>query len=200
MSRRLIALDNGHGLNTAGKRTPKWTDGTVSLYTKKDFMHEWEFNRGVVKRLKILLEANGFDVLEVSPTEEDTHLMTRCKRANDAKADIFVSVHANALGNVWNERVKGIETLTSGRGEGLRLGKILQKHMIWASNLTDRGMKDGSWLAVVRFTKMPAALVECGFMDNPAEAKMLNMLEYRQQMAEALACGICEYFNVKFFK
>ena len=198
MSRRLIALDNGHGLNTAGKRTPKWTDGTQSLYTKKDYMHEWEFNRGVVKRLKVLLEANGFDVLEVSPGEEDTNLMTRCKRANDAKADIYVSVHANALGNVWNERVKGIETLTFGSGESLRLGKILQKHMIWATNLTDRGMKDGKWLAVVRFTKMPAALVEGGFMDNPDEAKLLNSLQYREEIAKALACGICEYFNVQY--
>lgn len=195
---KLIALDNGHGLNTPGKRTPKWTDGTVSLYTKKDFMHEWEFNRGVVKRLKNELERNGFRVLEVSPTETDTPLMRRCKLANEAKADIFVSVHANALANVWNERVNGIETLTIGRGEGLRLGQILQKHMVWASGLRDRGMKDGKRLAVVKYTHMPSALVECGFMDNPTEAKMLNMVEYRQQMAIALAKGICEYFGIEY--
>ena len=195
---KLIALDNGHGMRTPGKRTPKWTDGTKSLYTKRDYMHEWEFNRGVVKRLKVELERNGFRVIEVSPTEIDTSLMRRCRIANEAKADIFVSVHANALGNEWNERVCGIETLTSGKGEGLRLGKILQKHMVWASGLKDRGMKDGSWLGVVKNTKMPAALVECGFMDNPAEAKMLNMAEYRQQMAVALCKGICEYYNVVY--
>ena len=198
MSRKLIALDNGHGIKTPGKRTPKWTDGTVSLYTKKDFMHEWEFNRGVVKRLKPLLEANGFDVLEVSPTDVDTGLMKRVKLANNAKADIFVSVHANALGNTWNERVNGIETLTMGSGSGLKLGKILQKHLVWATGLRDRGMKDGSWLAVVKYTKMPAALVECGFMDNPAEAKMLNMAEYRMICARALAQGICEYYGVTY--
>ncbi len=198
MSKKLIALDNGHGIKTPGKRTPKWTDGTVSLYTKKDFMHEWEFNRGVVKRLKPLLEANGFDVLEVSATDVDTGLMKRVKLANDARADIFVSVHANALGNVWNERVNGIETLTMGTGPGLKLGQILQKHLVWATGLRDRGMKDGSWLAVVKYTKMPAALVECGFMDNPAEAKMLNMAEYRMICARALAQGICEYYGVTY--
>jgi N-acetylmuramoyl-L-alanine amidase len=198
MSRKLIALDNGHGIKTPGKRTPKWTDGTVSIYTKKDFMHEWEFNRGVVKRLKPLLEANGFAVLEVSPTDVDTGLMKRVKLANDAKADIFVSVHANALGNVWNERVEGIETLTMGTGSGLKLGQILQKHLVWATGLRDRGMKDGTKLAVVRYTKMPSALVECGFMDNPAEAKMLNMAEYRMICARALAQGICEYYGVTF--
>jgi N-acetylmuramoyl-L-alanine amidase len=195
---KLIALDNGHGIRTPGKRTPKWTDGTKSIYTKNDFMHEWEFNRGVVKRLKVELERNGFKVLEVSPTDIDTSIIRRTRAANLAKADIYVSVHANALGNVWNEKVNGIETLTSGKGESLALGKILQKHMVWASGLRDRGLKDGSWLGVVKGTHMPAVLVECGFMDNPAEAKMLNMAEYRQQMAVALCKGICEYYNVVY--
>ena len=195
---KLIALDNGHGIKTPGKRTPKWTDGTVSIYTKRDYMHEWEFNRGVVKRLKPLLERNGFKVLEVSPTEVDTSIVRRCRLANAHHADIFVSVHANALSSVWNEKVGGIETLTSGKGESLALGKILQKHMVWASGLKDRGLKDGSWLGVVKGTHMPAVLVECGFMDNPAEAKMLNMAEYRQQMAVALCKGICEYYNVVY--
>ena len=74
---KLIALDNGHGIKTPGKRTPKWTDGTKSLYTKRDYMHEWEFNRGVVKRLKVELERNGFRVLEVSPTETEVGMPER---------------------------------------------------------------------------------------------------------------------------
>jgi N-acetylmuramoyl-L-alanine amidase len=195
---KLIALDNGHGLNTPGKRTPFWTDGTLSTYTKKPFMHEWEFNRGVVKRLEIELERNGFRVLEVSPTEEDTSIRTRCRAANNANADLFVSVHANALSNTWNERVKGIETLTSGKGESLRLGTILQKHMVADTGLVNRGLKDGAWLGVVRLTKMPAVLVEGGFMDNPSESKLLNSNEYRDVFAKALAKGICEYYGVVY--
>ena len=195
---KLIALDNGHGLNTPGKRTPRWTDGTTSIYTKKGYMHEWEFNRGVVKRLKVELERNGFRVLEVSPTEDDTPIRTRCKVANDAKADIFVSVHANALSHLWNERVKGIETLTSQKGESLRLGTILQKHMVADTGLVNRGLKDGKWLGVVKSTRMPAVLVEGGFMDNPSESKLLNSNEYRDVMAKALAKGICEYYGVVY--
>jgi N-acetylmuramoyl-L-alanine amidase len=195
MSKKLIALDNGHGLETAGKRTPIWTDGTTSIYTKKSFMHEWEFNRGVVKRLKVELERNGFDVIEVSPTEDDTSITKRCREANNAKANIFVSVHANALGNTWNERVKGIETLTSGKGESLRLGVLLQKHMANDTGLVNRGIKDGSWLGIVKGAKMPTVLVEGGFMDNPAEARMLNSNEYRDVIAKALCKGICEYFG-----
>jgi N-acetylmuramoyl-L-alanine amidase len=195
---KLIALDNGHGLQTAGKRTPRWTDGTRCLLTKKDYMNEWTFNRGVVKRLKVELERNGFDVIEVSPTESDTSIRQRCKVANDAKANIFISVHANALSNVWNERVKGIETLTSGKGESLKLGAIVQKHMVADSGLVNRGLKDGSWLGVVKGTRMPSILVECGFMDNPSESKLLNSNEYRDVMAEAIAKGICEYYGVPY--
>ena len=195
---KLIALDNGHGLKTAGKRTPFWKDGTTSTYTKKPFMHEWEFNRGVVKRLKIELERNGFEVLEVSPTEDDTSINARCRAANSANADLFVSVHANALSSTCNERVQGIETLTSVKGECLRLGAILQKHMVADSGLVNRGLKDGKWLGVVKGTKMPAVLVECGFMDNPSESKLLNSNEYRDVMAKALAKGICEYYGVTY--
>jgi N-acetylmuramoyl-L-alanine amidase len=195
---KLIALDNGHGLNTAGKRTPRWTDETTSTYTKKNFMHEWEFNRGVVKRLKVELERNGFEVLEVSPTEDDTSINARCREANSANADLFVSVHANALGNTWNERVKGIETLTSGKGESLRLGTILQKHMVADTGLVNRGLKDGKWLGVVRLTKMPSVLVEGGFMDNPSESKLLNSNEYRDVFAKALCKGVCEYYGVVY--
>lgn len=197
---KLIALDNGHGLRTPGKRTPIWTDGTLSLYTKKPFMHEWEFNRGVAKRLKKELEKNGFRVIEVSPTEDDISLTQRCKKANLANADIFVSVHANALGNTWNNQVKGIETLTSGKGESLKLGSIIQKHMVNDTGLVNRGLKDGSWLGVVKGTKMPAILLECGFMDNPAEARLLNSAEYRDIIASAIAKGICEYYAIKYKK
>jgi N-acetylmuramoyl-L-alanine amidase len=195
---KIIALDNGHGLNTPGKRTPIWTDGTVSLYTKKNFMHEWEFNRGVVKRLKTRLENNGFKVIEVSPVEEDTSITKRTRIANAAGADLFVSVHANAAAGTWNERVNGIETLTRQSGEGLKAGRLIQKYMVKESGLRDRGMKDGGWLGVVRLTKMPCVLVECGFMDNPAEAKLLNSLDYRDKMAVAIAKGICEHYGITY--
>lgn len=158
-------------------------------------MREWEFNRGVVKRLKAELERNGFRVLEVSPTEHDTHLMKRIRLANAAGVDLYLSVHANALGQRWNERVGGIETLTAGKGEGLKIGAALQRQMVLASGLRDRGLKDGAWLGVVKYTKMPAVLVECGFMDNPVEARLLNSADYRQLMATALCKGLCEYYG-----
>lgn len=195
---KLIALDNGHGLNTGGKRTPFFTDGTVSSYTGENFMHEWEFNRAVVVLLKLELERCGFSTLEISPTEEDTDLNARSNIANKAGADFFLSVHANAAGGTWGTGGNGIETLTYNKGEGLRIGKILQSKLVEATGLRNRGMVDGSWLAVVKYTKMSTALVECGFMDNMTEAKLLLSEDYRKTCAVALAQGICEAFNVSY--
>lgn len=198
MAKILIALDNGHGLNTPGKRTPIFSDGTKSSYTGKNFMHEWEFNRRVVQLLKLELERFGFAVIEVSPTEADTPIEKRCQVANNAGAQLYVSIHANALKDgIWGNP-EGIETLTYGSGESLRIGKIIQKQLISATGLRDRGMKDGSWLGVVKGTKMPAILTENGFMDNIREAKLLLSEDYRKKVAVAHAKGICEVFGVKY--
>lgn len=197
MSKIIIALDNSHGLNTLGKRTPIFTDGIKSSYTGLNFMHEWEFSRRVVQLLKIELERCGLIVIEVSPTENDTSIEKRCQIANNAGANLYVSVHANADKGIWGN-ANGIETLTYGSGESLRIGQIIQRHLITDTGLRDRGMKDGSWLGVVQGTNMPAVLTENGFMDNLIEAKLLLSEQYRQKVAVAHAKGICEAFGVKY--
>lgn len=202
---KLIALDNGHGLNTPGKRTPTMP-GYKSPVTGESFMHEWEFNRRVVELLKVELIRCGFRVVEVSPTSADTPLADRTAAAKNAHADAFISIHANALdgdydGNgVDGKDPRGIETLTWGSGESLRLGTLLQKSLVKATGLSDRGMKDGSWLGVLKGVNgaMPGALVEGGFMDNIVEAKLLVTEEYRKKCAAALAKGVCEYFGSEY--
>ena len=93
----LIALDDGHGMNTPGKRTPPLTkdlyiDGKL-VRKKGEVIKENEFNRAVVKYLAEALKRCGFDVLLVAPTDEDTPLSTRVSRANNANADAYVSKH-----------------------------------------------------------------------------------------------------------
>ena len=88
-----VAVDNGHGLNTPGKRTPAMPDGRV--------IREWEFNYPTAKKLGEVLKRCGLDVVFVSDTEKDTELSVRVQRANNAKADVFVSIHYNAYKGVW---------------------------------------------------------------------------------------------------
>ena len=88
-------LDNGHGIDTAGKRSPVWDDGTQ--------LFEWEFNRDIVKRVSSMLEAEGIQYRILVPETKDVSLSARCKRANAIYSEtsgkcFLISVHANAGG------------------------------------------------------------------------------------------------------
>lgn len=195
---RLIAIDDGHGMLTAGKRTPIFPDGTRSPETGKNFMHENEFNRAVKRYLKVELERCGFRTILVAPTDADTPLSTRVAVANNAKADLYISIHANANTSQWGSW-GGTETYTYGlSGESYRIGRIIHKHLMKGTPLRDRGVKDGSWLYVIKNTRMPAVLVECAFMDNLAEAKLLLSDAFRRECAREIAMGICEAYGVAY--
>lgn len=187
----LVATDNGHGQETSGKRTPPFPDGSV--------MKENTFNRAVVGYLIAELERNGFDTVNVAPEMTDTALSVRTTRANNAGADIYISVHANAFGNGWND-ANGIETLvySVGDNEQTQLAKLVQAKLIAETGLKDRGVKERTDLAVLRDTKMPAILCECGFMTNRKEAELLRSDDYRRKVAKAICQGVCAYYGKKY--
>jgi N-acetylmuramoyl-L-alanine amidase len=189
----LIALDDGHGMHTSGKRTPTLPAGVVS--ETGNFMHENEFNRAVVKYLVQELKRCGFRTLEVAPGDDDVPLSTRVNKANAAGAHFYLSVHANAIKGAFGEW-GGIETFTHySYANSTAAGKILHKHLLGGTKLRDRGLKNGDWLYVVRKTNMAAVLVECGFMDNLYEAKLLLSDAYRRECARELAQGLCEIYG-----
>ena len=93
MSKPIIILDNGHGMETPGKRSPIWDDGKQ--------LFEYEFNRDVVRRISAALNERKIENVILVPEWNDIPLADRAKRANDiAKGNkggaILISVHANA--------------------------------------------------------------------------------------------------------
>jgi len=185
-----VAIDDGHGMNTAGKRTPTFPDGSI--------MKENEFNRRVAHLLAVHLVRCGIDVLMVAPGDVDTPLSKRTEAANKAKVDLYISIHANAMTGSWGA-ARGIETYhyTQASPDSKRAARIIHKHLIAGTRLSDRGVKSADFY-VLRETAMPAVLVECGFMDNLKEAKLLLTEAYRAECAEELARGVCEYLGVTF--
>ncbi len=187
----LIAIDDGHGMETSGKRTPIFPDGT--------FMHENEFNNAVAQLIKINLERCGFKIIMVAPKDNDTPLSERTNAANNAKADFYISVHANAATGSWSD-ASGIETYhypTS--ADGQTAAKIIHKHLIQGTPLKDRGVKSAKFY-VLKYTHMPSVLVECGFMDNLKEATLLLTGTYRRECADEISKAICEYFKVTWIE
>lgn len=210
----LIALDDGHGMNTPGKRTPPLTkdlyiDGKL-VRKKGEVIKENEFNRAVVKYLAEALKRCGFDVLLVAPTDEDTPLSTRVSRANNANADAYVSKHYNALGSRWQTKAKGLVTIIHYNHQSKT--KVLANNVheeLWKlhsnHNCTNYGVRtdtdiSGYSLYVLRNTKMPAILTELGFMDNMTEAVDMLDTNFQQADAEATCKGICKAFGVTYVK
>lgn len=189
----LIAIDDGHGTDTAGKRTPAFPD--------KSIMKENEFNAATAAYLQEALERNGFQTLMVAPEDTDTPLRTRVQRANKAQADAYISIHANAYGSSWND-ANGIETLVyekvMGDSETYRFAKSLHDGLLGATGLRNRGIKARGDLYVLEATKMHAALLECGFMTNREEAGLLLRDDYRRRCAEGICRGVCAFYEREY--
>lgn len=91
----LIILDNGHGTDTPGKRSPKWSDGSQ--------LFECGFNRDIVRRIAEKLERAGIQYKILVPEDWDVSLPERCRRANAISKEVsgdcmLLSIHANAGG------------------------------------------------------------------------------------------------------
>ncbi|UTI42090.1 N-acetylmuramoyl-L-alanine amidase [Niallia sp. RD1] len=184
-----IMLDAGHGYNTAGKRT---VDGT---------MREWEFNSKVAHYVNEALK--GYENVSTKYAHDttgktDVSLTTRTNNANSWKADVYVSIHANANGNGKWDSASGIETYvyTSKPKEALALANKVQDELVKVTSRKNRGVKTADF-HVLRETHMTAILCECGFMTNKEEAALLKSDSYRKKVANAIVSGLAKQYGLK---
>jgi N-acetylmuramoyl-L-alanine amidase len=179
-----IVIDAGHGPNTPGKRSP-------------DGMREYSFNSVVAKYMRAELEKyEGVEVLFTHEDGRDVPLSKRTNKANAWGADVLVSIHANAnagrMGD-WG----GIDTFVYGtEGHSYKIAQIAQKNLIDATELRDRGVKVANF-HMLRETKMPAILIEHGFMDSTTDLPFLKSDSYRKLCGETDAKSIAEYYELK---
>ena len=185
----LVCIDAGHAKNTAGKRS---FDG---------LLREYEFNRSVAKLLKKYLEQHGVDVIYSCDleTDVDISLYERCKTANNANVDLFVSIHANAYGTDWNSATGWEVYYCNGSMKGQKLAEFIQKESIPFLGLKDRGIKTNS-LYVTKNTNMPAVLIEHGFFTNKEECEKLKSPVFREKCAIADAKGILKYLGIPWLE
>ena len=183
-----IMLDAGHGKNTPGKRTPD------------DSMREFFFNSTVAEMAKeLFLEYEGVQIeFAHDPTGNiDIPLYTRVKKANSWPADIYISIHANASGDSWSNAV-GIETFhyLKSSESSKKLAHAVQIKLIEKTGRRNRGVKQADF-QVIRETKMPAILLEGGFMSNKEEAELLKSNSYRKLCAEAIVEAVVDLYKLK---
>jgi N-acetylmuramoyl-L-alanine amidase len=187
---KLIALDDGHGITTSGKRTPSMPDGTI--------IHENQFNAPTMGFCAVALQRCGARTMFTAPEDNDIPLSTRVRRANDAKADIFVSFHYNAYQGKWDQTAGGVQTCYQpGSVKGQKLAGCIQKYLVQGTPQVNRGIVPLN-LAVTRDTIMPAVLIEAGFMDVHKEAALMLDKAFQKETGEQAAMGICEFLGVQY--
>lgn len=191
----LVLIDNGHGIDTAGKRSP---DGRLL---------EYSYTREIAVRVAEGLKELGVEAVRLVPEEKDITLMERCNRANaihasTSKEVILVSIHCNAAGigkdwlkaNGWqvciypkaSSKTKKLASCLASETEklNLKVRRPMPGQDFWMQNL-----------AICRDTTMPAVLTENLFMDNKAEVDYLLSEQGKETVAKLHINGIVAYIN-----
>lgn len=179
----IICLDSGHG----GK-----DPGAV-----RGGIFEKDLNLKVIKHLKTMLEEKKHIVILTndnnSKYEEKLSLQERCNIANNNDCDLFISVHHNVSVSPDSNGAITFYHRFSEKGELLArcISEEFEKNIFTPQNL----MYSYENFYVLRHTKMPAVLVECGFMSNYKELQKLKMELTQIENASCINEGIKKYIN-----
>ena len=175
-----IIIDPGHGGHDPG------TIG-IGGFREKDVVLPISFD--VVE----ILRKQDIEVIMTRNTDNFISLEGRTDMANNLDADLFVSIHANAI-NLSRPDVNGLETYYYKSKNGRRLAEIIHWSILNGVNIDNRGIRQARFF-VLRHSKMPAVLVEVGFLTGAIDSSRLKNPNHRRQMAEAIARGIIEYIK-----
>ena len=179
-----ILIDNGHGENTAGKRSPMWPDGTE--------LREWGFNRDIAKRVFSALQRHGVDVELIVKEDIDVPLSERCNRVNEiAKVEgknncLLVSIHANAGGGTGWEAFTSVGETRSDKFATIFYEIAQEMFEGWAirKDTTDGDPDKESQFYILRKTVCPAILTENFFMDTEKDCKFIMSEIGRRKVAD----------------
>lgn len=184
-SKITIAIDPGHGGNQPGAVYPDVDGNDVK---------EKDLTLPMSLMLADILEERGYNVVLTRTGDDSVSLADRAKMANAAGAELFVSIHCNALDRTDYEGIFTYYYPNSTRGEAL--AKQVQAGVVEATGGIGRGTPSANF-QVLRETTMPAVLVETGFMTHPGELARLCDPNYQQKIALGIANGIDAYLNTR---
>jgi N-acetylmuramoyl-L-alanine amidase len=174
----LVVIDPGHG-----GRDP----GAVGI----GGLQEKQINTTISNRVQQRLQEAGLRVLMTRTSDQWVDLDARAQFANRAGADLFVSIHANAI-SMSRPEVNGLETYYFSSGE--RLARSIHNSVLRNTDMGDRGVRQARFY-VLRYTTMPSVLVETGFVTGSVDAARFRNPAAVNQIADGIAQGILNYLG-----
>lgn len=183
----VVVLDAGHGGWDPGKTGTGGAD-------------EKDLNLSVTEKLAEYLEQGGAEVILTRSSDDAlgdgkrTDMAERKRIINESGGDILVSIHQNAFPSA---KAKGAQVFYHKSSEkGKILAESLQgslRERVDGSNR--RQAKENTSYYILKSAEIPAVIVECGFLSNAEEEKLLNDGKYQEKLAWAIYCGILDYFG-----
>lgn len=187
-----ICIDSGHGGNDSGKigvagTKEKEVNLAIALKLKKSL--EKQNIRVIMTRTddRNLADANGTN-------EKTSDMKNRVAKMDSEQPDAVISIHQNSY---TDSTAKGAQVFYySESKEGKKLAEVLQKSLIENADPENHRMaKANTSYYILKNTSAPTVIVECGFLSNPEEERLLNTAQYQEKLVDALQKGICEYLE-----
>lgn len=195
VANKIVVIDPGHGGLDKGATRGEYIESDIALQISKKLASYLSQAGAMV----IMLRENESDLSgdEFTGTigqHKREDMKNRVYKANKARADLYVSIHTNAVPNtVWT----GAQTFYKPKNEASRIVAVaVQEELTRALGNTKRKAAPGNYY-VLNHTQMPAILVEAGFISNPGEAALLADSSYQSQLAYAIFTGIARSQLIK---
>ncbi|MEA5583484.1 N-acetylmuramoyl-L-alanine amidase [Nodularia harveyana UHCC-0300] len=174
----IVMIDPGHG-----GRDP----GAIGI----GGLRETNVVLPISKKVAEILQQNGVQAVLTRDSDYFVSLQGRVDLAERAKADVFVSIHANAI-SMSRPDVNGLETYYFQSGQGL--ARSIHSNIVKNVTVKDRNVRQARFY-VLRKSSMPSVLVEVGFVTGAQDAAKLKTTAYQNQMADAIARGILQHLK-----
>lgn len=200
-----IILDNGHGIDTPGKRSP-WS--ACKVKPELEFF-EWKYNRELIPLLINALCPEGFEVLQLVSEDNDITLPERVRRINNKVKDnatrgnrtILISLHNNAAGkgDKWTTARGWSAWTTRGQNNSDKLAECLYEAAdkilppLGQKVRKDKSDGDADWESnfyIIKGANCPAVLIEQMFQDNVEDVEWLLTDEGKQTLVEIVKEGV----------
>ena len=181
----MILLDNGHGKETPGKRSPVWKDGTQ--------LFEWEYNRKVVDGIIKKLDEIGIKSVKLVPEDKDISLSERAARANKICQNntcILISVHCNAGGGTGWE----VFSTTKKNNSDKLANTFIEVYKESFPDKKCRGHKESDFTVIYK-SNCPSVLIENFFMDTESDCKFLMSDEGFNRIVDLHVNAIMKYIQ-----
>lgn len=186
-----IVIDAGHG----GR-----DDGSTGITGVK----ESDINLKITKTLKVYLETLGIKVVltradgnglyDANATNfKASDMSKRIEIIDNAKADMVISIHCNSYKNSSESGAQAFYQEDDANGK--KFAEDIQSQLINQLNGARSSANKGDFY-ILKESKTTAVLVECGFLSNPNEEKLLNSTNYQNKVAYAIMCGVVKYFEL----